>query len=192
MGANSKYASTIPGVFKLVESILDIITLILVSVSLAQDSSPSPNRGAGGWELFVSCSTLIISLFFYIIHLTNVIYKLAGPMTFIEFICILICGVFHLIAMIVAAATTNNLGKIIAAAVLYGINFAIYAIDSFFLFALYKVHGGYLNNPSVTEPAPVSQPGPGTMAPPMQPQAPPSSGYESTYSGYDNAAYAAR
>ncbi|KAF7259049.1 Marvel-containing potential lipid raft-associated protein [Paragonimus skrjabini miyazakii] len=145
MGLNSSYASTIPAVFKIVEAVLNIITIILVSVT------QNYRDGAAGWLLFVSILTFIVSVFFYIIHLTNVIYKLSGPMTFIEFMCITISGVFQLICIIVAAATANSRGTVIAAAVIFSLNFVIYGIDAFFLYALYKVHGGYLNNPAVAQ-----------------------------------------
>lgn len=42
--------------------------------------------------------------------------------------------------------------------VMYALNFITYGIDSFFLFALYKVHGGYLNSPAVTQPQPAPPP----------------------------------
>ncbi|TPP60805.1 putative marvel-containing potential lipid raft-associated protein [Fasciola gigantica] len=112
MSLNVSYASTIPAVFKIVEAVLNIITIVLISVN----GFPAANAGAAGWTLFVSILTLIVSMFFYIIHLTNVIFRLSGPMTFIEFLCITICGVFQLTSMIVAAATANNRGTVIAAA----------------------------------------------------------------------------
>ncbi|KAF6777446.1 hypothetical protein AHF37_03504 [Paragonimus kellicotti] len=65
--------------------------------------------------------------------------------------CITISGVFQLICIIVAAATANSRGTVIAAAVIFALNFVIYGIDAFFLYALYKVHGGYLNNPAVAQ-----------------------------------------
>lgn len=79
MSINVSYASTIPAVFKLIETVLNIITIALVSV----EGYPSRSAGAAGWSLFVSILTLIVSMFFYIIHLTNVIFRLSGPMTFI-------------------------------------------------------------------------------------------------------------
>lgn len=170
MGVNSSYASTIPAVLKLVEAIVDIIIIILVAATTTY------RDGAAGWILFVAILTFIVSIFFYVIHLTNVIYKLSGPMSFIEFVCITICGAFQLIAMIVAAATTGARPTIIATAVMCALNVIVYGIDAFFLFALYKVHGGYLNNPSVTQ-----------QAVPHPPQA------ENTKYGnamYDNAGFA--
>ncbi|CAH8602550.1 unnamed protein product [Heterobilharzia americana] len=112
MSLNTAYASTIPAVFKIVEIIIDILLIILVALS--------PNYivpGPGGWLLFVPIITALISMFFYIIHLTNAIYKFTGPMTLVEFICITICSIFHLIAMIVAAATVSGVSTAIAAAV---------------------------------------------------------------------------
>ncbi|CAH8645778.1 unnamed protein product [Dicrocoelium dendriticum] len=147
MGVNSSYASTIPAVLKLIEAILDIIIIILVAATATYRDGPA------GWILFVAILTFIVSFFFYIIHLTNVIYKLSGPMSFIEFVCITICGCFQLIAMIVASATTGGRPTIIATAVMCALSVIVYGIDAFFLFALYKVHGGYLNNPSVTQQA---------------------------------------
>lgn len=81
-------------------------------------------------------------------------------MTLIEFICIAICAVLQLIAMIVDAATVQGRGTAIAAAVLFAINMIIYAVDAFFLFALYRVNGGYLNNPATTQPPVIPQPKP--------------------------------
>lgn len=150
MGLNASYASTIPAIFKIVECVLNILTIGL--------SATGSESGPKGWAIFVSVLTFIVSAFFYIIHLTNIIYKFSGPMTFIEFVCITISGGLQFIAMIVVAATARNAGPLIAAAVFFGINFVIYGIDAFFLFALYKVHGGYLNKPSVTQQIPPNQP----------------------------------
>ncbi|KER26125.1 hypothetical protein T265_06542 [Opisthorchis viverrini] len=187
MGLNSAYASTIPAVFKLVESVLNIIIIILVAVTPAYTSNP-----AAGWILFVAILSIIVPLFFYIIHLTNVIYKLSGPLTFIEFMCITITGVFQFVCIIVAAATTGGLGTIIATAVLHGISFAIYGVDAFFLFALYKVHGGYLNNPSVAQPQDYQQQ---QMQQQQQQQSQPEDEHQFDYpkftpSMFDNPAYA--
>ncbi|TNN08409.1 marvel-containing potential lipid raft-associated [Schistosoma japonicum] len=150
MSLNTAYASTIPAIFKIVEVIIDIILIILVAVSPIYVVP-----GAGGWLFFVAILTLLISMFFYLIHLTNAIFKLAGPMTLVEFICIAICSGFHLIAMIVAAATASGIPTAIAAAVFFAVNFLIYGIDAFFLFALYRVNGAYLHentnpNPQIT------------------------------------------
>ncbi|KAG5455315.1 hypothetical protein CSKR_203896, partial [Clonorchis sinensis] len=112
MGVNSAYASTIPAVFKLVEAVLNIIIIILVAVTPTYTANP-----AAGWILFAAILSIVVSLFFYIIHLTNVIYKLSGPLTFIEFMCITITGVFQFVCIIVAAATAGGLGTIIATAV---------------------------------------------------------------------------
>nr|CAH8861102.1 unnamed protein product [Trichobilharzia regenti] len=139
MSLNTAYASTIPAVFKIVEMIIDLILIILVAVS-----SVYTIPGPGGWLFFVAILTMLVSLFFYLIHLTNAIYKFAGPMTLVEFICITICSVFHLIAMIVAAATVSGVPSAIASAVFFAINFLIYGVDAFFLFALYRVNGAYL------------------------------------------------
>ncbi|VDP76132.1 unnamed protein product [Echinostoma caproni] len=63
---------------------------------------------------------------------------------------------------------------------MYALNFITYGVDSFFLFALYKVHGGYLNSPAVTQP-PVNQPPPPQMV--QQPSYPPSAYTNSAYDG---------
>nr|CAX70129.1 hypotheticial protein [Schistosoma japonicum] len=78
MSLNTAYASTIPAIFKIVEVIIDIILIILVAVSPIYVVP-----GAGGWLFFVAILTLLISMFFYLIHLTNAIFKLAGPMTLV-------------------------------------------------------------------------------------------------------------
>lgn len=156
MSLNTAYASTIPAVFKIVEIILNIILIILVAVS--------PNYvipGPGGWLFFVAILTTFISLFFYCIHLTNAIYRFSGPMTLIEFICIAICSGFHLIAMIVCACTVSGYGTAIAAAVFFAINFLLYGVDAFFLFALYRVNGAYLHEH--TNPNPQIAPKTNTM-----------------------------
>nr|CAH8861114.1 unnamed protein product [Trichobilharzia regenti] len=78
MSLNTAYASTIPAVFKIVEMIIDLILIILVAVS-----SVYTIPGPGGWLFFVAILTMLVSLFFYLIHLTNAIYKFAGPMTLV-------------------------------------------------------------------------------------------------------------
>ncbi|CAH8533151.1 unnamed protein product [Schistosoma turkestanicum] len=75
-------------------------------------------------------------------------------MTLVEFICIAICSGLHLIAMIVCACTVQGFGTAIAAAVFFAINFLLYGVDAFFLFALYRVNGAYLHEQTNPNPNP--------------------------------------
>ncbi|TGZ72644.1 hypothetical protein CRM22_001967, partial [Opisthorchis felineus] len=79
--------------------------------------------------------------------------------------------------------------------VLHGISFAIYGVDAFFLFALYKVHGGYLNNPSVAQPQVDSVQPQQYYQPQQQPQPQQEDQHQFDYpkftpSMFDNPAYA--
>ncbi|CAH8573596.1 unnamed protein product [Heterobilharzia americana] len=146
MPLNAEYARELRAVFKILEFSLGFA--LIVAIVLADHYRIST---VGGCIIFVTVVTTITSICFFVLHLSGLVYKCTGPITLIEFICIIVCFILDLVAMIVAAATTRDSGAAIASAILFAIGFVFYGIDAFILFSYYRLNGGYVNDPKTKQ-----------------------------------------
>ncbi|XP_048731760.1 CKLF-like MARVEL transmembrane domain-containing protein 4 [Ostrea edulis] len=134
------YLQSLKSYLKIAEMVLDLIAFICASVDwwvpLGQ-----------GWAQFVFISALITTLIFFIFHLFNVISKLPGPWIFIEFVYYVVYCVLIFIAAIVCLARGAQFshGGIIAATIFGLAAFAVYCVDTFFMYRNWqasKFHAG--------------------------------------------------
>ncbi|CAH8578200.1 unnamed protein product [Schistosoma intercalatum] len=113
MQLNAEYARELRAVFKILE--FSIGVSLIVSIIVADHYRIT---ATGGLLAFFALVGALISLFFFVIHLCGLIYKIRGPVTLIEFITIKFCAILAFIAMIIAAATGGGSSASIASALL--------------------------------------------------------------------------
>ncbi|KAF5401752.1 hypothetical protein PHET_04987 [Paragonimus heterotremus] len=145
MKVNVLYAKTIPGIFKLVEALLNITIIVLVAFT------DSYRGGPAGCILFVSVVTTLLSVFFYTAHLTNLISKFLCRVFIVEFVVFSIITLAQTVCMVLSAATSEFRPTIIAVAVIHGVNSVLYCTDFFFLLAIYEVFERWWNNPNLAK-----------------------------------------
>ncbi|CAH8593795.1 unnamed protein product [Schistosoma bovis] len=146
MQLNAEYARELRAVFKILE--FSIGVSLIVSIIVADQYRIT---ATGGLLAFFALVGALISLFFFVIHLCGLIYKIRGPVTLIEFITIKFCAILAFIAMIIAAAAGGGSSASIASAILFAVNFVFYGIDTFILFSYYRLNGGYVNDPKIKQ-----------------------------------------
>ncbi|KAK4468230.1 hypothetical protein MN116_008386 [Schistosoma mekongi] len=146
MPLNVEYAKELQAVFKILQ--FSVGTGLIVSIFVADIYRSSL---VGIFLLFIAIIATLTSVFFFVIHLSSYVYKLPGPVTLIELICIQVCCILALIAMITAAATSGKSGAAISSAILFAVSFVFYGIDAFILFSYYRLNGGYLNDPKTKQ-----------------------------------------
>ncbi|KAF8562949.1 hypothetical protein P879_11085 [Paragonimus westermani] len=111
MRVNAPYAKTIPGIFKLVETVLNITIIVLVAFTDSYRGAPA------GCILFVSVATTLTSAFFYITHLTNLVSKFVCRVFIVEFAVFAVITLVQTVCMVLSAATSEFRPTIIAVAV---------------------------------------------------------------------------
>lgn len=130
IGFHPEYLRTLPGILKVVEIVLALITFICACVVY---------WGSGqGWVEFVSMSAFLCTLIYLILHLINLISRFPGPQLLIEFIYYCVFSVLFLIAAIVAAAKASAHSSIGATAFFAFAATAVYAVDTFFQFRAWR------------------------------------------------------
>lgn len=130
VGLQIDYVKSIPGILKIVEIVVSIVTFICASIRLGWVPL------GGGWVQFVSMTAFISTFVFFIFHFLNIISKIPAniPWNLIEFIYYCIFTGLYLIAAIVAAAR-GNLDPSIGATAFFGfVATVVYGIDTFFQF----------------------------------------------------------
>ncbi|CAH8620863.1 unnamed protein product [Schistosoma rodhaini] len=146
MPLNAEYARELRAVFKILE--FSIGVGLVVSIVVADRYRITV---AGAFITFFALIGVLTSLFFFVVHLSSLIYKIPGPVTLIEFISIKLCAILALIAMIITAATGGGFAAPIASAILFAVSFVFYGIDTFILFSYYRLNGGYVNDPKIKQ-----------------------------------------
>uniref|UniRef100_A0A5K4EDF6 MARVEL domain-containing protein n=1 Tax=Schistosoma mansoni TaxID=6183 RepID=A0A5K4EDF6_SCHMA len=112
MPLNAEYARELRAVFKILE--FSIGVGLIVSIVVADRYRITV---AGAFLTFFALVGALTSLFFFVVHLSSLIYKIPGPVTLIEFISIKLCAILALIAMIITAATGGGSAAPIASAI---------------------------------------------------------------------------
>ncbi|TNN08408.1 hypothetical protein EWB00_007028 [Schistosoma japonicum] len=111
MTLNAEYAKELRAVFKILQFSVGVGLIVSIIIADIYRSSL-----VGIFLLFIAIISTLTSVFFFVIHFSSYVYKLPGPITLIELICIQVCGILALIAMITAAATSENSGAAISSA----------------------------------------------------------------------------
>ncbi|CAD5122304.1 DgyrCDS10742 [Dimorphilus gyrociliatus] len=128
------YIKSIPGLLKIAQIVLSLITFICASVK------SSFVKEGGGWVQFVSMTALIICTVLLIFYVTSLINKLPGPWPLIEFVYYGVYTLFYFIAFVVAAAQGTkykiDAGK--AAAAFSFFTLGTFAVDTFFKFQTWR------------------------------------------------------
>ncbi|KAI0238589.1 hypothetical protein LSAT2_010688 [Lamellibrachia satsuma] len=130
LAIRKEYVTSIPGIFKIVEMVVALITFICSIVF-------PPYKG-DGWVEFVAMSALLtvgINFIFYLIGLRQ---QLPPFMLLVEFIVYCVFTVFFAIAAIVAAVSGHYHASIGATAFFAFAATAIFGVDTFFQFRAWK------------------------------------------------------
>lgn len=142
---NLAYVKSIPGIIKIIEIVLSIITFICSVV----------DRWEGhGWVAFVAISAFISALIYFILTLLNLITftsRFRGPWLLIELIYCIVCAVFYLIAAIVAAAfASNNHANVAATAFFAFVATAIFTVDTVYQYRAWRTSDAGLRTQTTT------------------------------------------
>lgn len=130
IGFHPEYIKTIPGILKVVEVVLSLVTFICAVI---------PWWGsAGGWVQFVSITAFITVLVWLIFYLIGLIHKIPPFRQLVEFIYYCVFTALFLIAAIVAAVKGGLAAAIGAAAFFAFAATAVFAVDTFFQFRAWR------------------------------------------------------
>ncbi|CAH1779979.1 unnamed protein product [Owenia fusiformis] len=136
INVNVDYIKTIPGILKIVEIVLSLITFICGVIW------PWWQAQGGAWNGFVSMTSFICCIVWLLLHVSSLISQLPGPWMLIEFIYYCVFTLFFLICGIVAAVRGHWHSSIGATAFFAFATTAVYAVDTFFQFRNWRANGG--------------------------------------------------
>lgn len=125
-----EYLKTVPGILKIVEIILSLLTFICSCIDTWE---------AAGWAQFQSAFAVFATSLYLVLYLLNLITRLPGPWPLIEFIYYMIFTACFVITAIAAAAQATSEFPSIAATAFFAFGAtSVFAVDTFFHFRAWR------------------------------------------------------
>jgi CDP-diglyceride synthetase len=124
------YMKTLPGILKIVEIVLSLLTFICSCVDVWE---------AARWAQFQSAFAVISTTGYLVLYLLNLVSRLPGPWPLIEFIYYMIfTGCFLITAIAAAAQAVSAYPSISATAYFAFAATSFFAVDTFFHFRAWR------------------------------------------------------